>query len=237
MIYLLWPTVRPKVMIERHQQWLKMAKDPDSVKIRCVVNTPEQAQVLKDAGYRYVLVCGDEVQGVAPASYALSSRLKASSRDIVILASDDFWAPKDWDQWIKEKLKNYNGCLLVNDGYQFGGCVTIPIMTYGCLDRLKHIIYHPEYHHLWSDAELYDNLQKLKMLKNLRKKSPLFEHRHWANGKRKFDSTDKASHSSAHKAHQAYKARMKLKLDARLKVDKKWQDYSKAAYLFNVNKK
>lgn len=231
MIYLLWPTVRPEIMIERHKYWLSQAENPADISIKIGVNTPKQGEILKQAGYDYILVCGDAIRGVAPASYALSSRLQANSRDIVILASDDFFAPKDWDKWVKEQLDNYNGCLLVNDGYQFGGCVTIPIMTYECLKRLNHIIYHPVYQHLWSDAELYDNLKHLKMLKDLRKTSPLFEHRHWANGKRKFDPHDTKSHASAHSANQSYDKRMKLGLEARFKMDQKWVDYSNAAYL------
>lgn len=231
MIYILWPTVRPTVMIERHKHWLEQADDSKSIVTRIVVNTKEQGEVLKQNGYDYVLVVGDTIKGVSPASYALSSRLQASSRDIVILASDDFFPPKGWDKWVKEELDNYNGCLLVNDGYQFGGCVTIPIMTYECLKNLNHIIYHPVYQHLWSDAELYNNLKHLKMLKDLRKSSPLFEHRHWANGKRKFDPHDREAHASAHAANQAYDARNKLGFEARLKIDQKWRDYSNAAYL------
>jgi hypothetical protein len=219
------------MMMERHAQWMENAVAPTNIEIRIAVNTKEQAAVLKKNGYEYVLICGDGVRGVAPPAYALSSRLKANSRDIVVLASDDFFAPRNWDRWLRGNLGDYNGCLLVNDGYQYGGCVTIPIMTYECLKRLNHIIYHPEYLHLWSDAELFENLQQLKMLKNMRKTSPLFEHRHWANGKRKFDPNDRKAHDSAHTANQAYKRRMKQALAVRLKVGPKWTNYSKAAYL------
>ena len=34
MIYLLWPTVRPDMMIERCDQWLKAAKNPDNIEVR-----------------------------------------------------------------------------------------------------------------------------------------------------------------------------------------------------------
>ena len=236
MIYILWPTVRPKVMIKRYQQWLEAAKDPDKIKIRIGVNTSDDAKILKDAGYKYILVCGNKFRGVAPTSYALSSQLQVQSKDIVILASDDFCVPNDWDKWLIEQFKNFDGCLLVDDGIQYGGCVTIPIMTYACLKRLNHIIYHPSYSHLYADAELFDNLLKLKLFKDLRKngKSPLFEHKHYQNGKRPVDKNDKfivktCLHSN--KSSKCFNKRMKKNVKLRLIVGDRWKEYAKAAYL------
>jgi len=233
MIYVLWPTVRPETMIKRYQQWLNAAKNPDKIEIRIGVNTSNHAKILKNAGYKYILVCGNEFKGVAPSSYALSSRLQAQPKDVVILASDDFFVPNNWDEWLRKQFKSFSGCLLVNDGIQYGGCVTIPIMAYACLKKLNHIIYYPSYKHLYSDAELYDNLLKLKLLKDLRRneKSPLFEHKHWGHGKRRFDIEDKQINSGAHYSEQIYNRRMKQKVETRLKIHQMWVKYSNDAYI------
>ena len=224
MIYLLWPTVRPEMMKNVHQFWLDQADHPKNVRTHIAVNTQEQADVLKD-NFDVVWICGNKIKGVAPASYVLSSKLEANPTDIVILASDDFYPPKHWDTYIQNQFKKWEGTILVNDGYQTGGCVTIPIMTFKCLKALNKIIYHPEYRHLWSDNELYVNLRKLKLLKNLRKSSPLFEHKHPDNKKRKFDKIDHTVRVQSKGAGKLYKERTKRPIHKRLKVGPVWQKY------------
>ena len=133
------------------------------------------------------------------------------------LVSDDFFSPENWDVWLKKQFKNFNGGIMVRDGYQTNKCITIPIMTYGCLLALNRIIYHPSYTWQFSDEELYHNISGLKMLKNLRKKGmPLFEHRHWTPGKRKMDEHDQLSCDSGGRDHQNFLKRMKMPLKKRL---------------------
>jgi hypothetical protein len=108
------------------------------------VDTPAERKELD--GY-HVIVTNKERPGVAAATYALSSVVEADPDDIIILASDDFYPPDDWDTWVVKTLKGKVACLLIRDGYQQGGCVTLPIMTHSCLLKLNRIIYHPHYHH------------------------------------------------------------------------------------------
>ena len=226
MIHLLWPTVRPEVMKSTYQHWLDMAHNSAEVTVHIAVNTLEQAELLQE--FEDVYVCGDKIKGVAFPSYVLSTNLKAAPNDIIILASDDFFAPKNWDSYLKKAFKRFNGCLLVNDGYQYGNCVTIPIMTMDCLEKINRIIYHPVYRHLWSDNELYINLRNMKLLKDRRrgdKQSPLFEHRHYDAKKRPRDKHDRLAHSSSSeaKALKTYNTRMKKPIKTRLVVGKGWR--------------
>lgn len=216
MIYLLWPTVRPATFLKTVDYWKTNAKDWSKVRVSVAVNTEEQKQQLPNFN---VMVVGDKRTGVAYASYCLTKNLVATDKDIVILSSDDMFAPKNWDIWVVKQLSNFDGCLMVNDSYQSGGCITIPIMTFSCLKKLNKIVYHPSYGHQFSDAELFHNLHEMKMVKNLRNdKDWIFEHRHWANGKRKYDSVDNRANSSGGADGKNLKTRLRMPLKERLKA-------------------
>jgi len=216
MIYLLWPTARPKMFLQAHKCWIDTASDPKNIKTMVAVDSNEEKAILSDFS---VIVVDKDHPGVAYVAYELTRNIKAKNKDIIILASDDFYPPQNWDKWLNKQLSNFDGCLLIRDGYQTGGCVTLPIMTYSCLLKLNKIIYHPSYRHQYSDAELYSILADLKLVKNFRDKQyPLFEHRHWANGKRQMDSIDAKCANVGGYDHKNYKNRQRLSTQQKLKV-------------------
>ena len=216
MIYLLWPTARPAQFKTTHKYWYDKANTPNAIKTLVAVDTEAEKELLCDYD---VIVVKKDCPGVAYVSYALSSKVIAENSDIIILASDDFFPPDKWDIWVTEQLREFDGCLLVNDGYQQGGCVTIPIMSYNCLQKLNKIIYHPSYRHQYSDAELWLNLNEMGLLRNLRgQQYPTFEHKHWANGKRELDEVDQRSNSAGWYDSTNYNNRCRMLLSERLKV-------------------
>jgi hypothetical protein len=163
---------------------------------------------------------GNDKPGVAGPTYQLSRTVEAQPRDIVILGSDDMRPAPFWDVWVTKQFDGFDGCLLVNDGYQIGECVTIPIMTFGCLQRLNKIIYHPAYSHAYSDSELYDVLKEMNLLKNLRMEGVVFEHIHWvANNKRVKDEWDHRAVSHFYEDQALYNKRKMLSLEEKLKVE------------------
>ncbi len=215
MIHLLWPTARPQQFIKTHKHWLSTAQNPNNIQTTIAVDTPEEKQQLPEYN---VIITNKQKPGVAYATYELTKNLTANPKDIIILASDDFYPPEHWDTWITEQLNNYDGCLLIKDGYQTGGCITLPIMTYNCLYKLNKIIYHPSYNHQYSDAELWVNLNEMGLIKNLRgPEHPLFQHKHWANGLREYDHIDHKANSCGGTDDNNFKNRCKLPLSERLK--------------------
>jgi hypothetical protein len=127
----------------------------------------------------------------------LTKDIEANDKDIIILASDDFFPCENWDLYLQEKFKEFNGCLFVNDGYQDPNArhgwlsITIPIMTYDCLKQLNKAIYHPSYIHFFGDTELYNNVRDLCLLKDERDvDTVVFEHKHHVTGKRRCDDVD-----------------------------------------------
>jgi hypothetical protein len=189
MIHILWPTIRPQMMMDTYRHWEKNADDVSQIVLKVGVNTEEQkSQITIPSAIVYVV---GEKRGLTTAVNVLSNSVDGDDNDIVILASDDFYAPKSWDTWVRDALRDKTGCLHVNDGYVKQVSITIPIMSLKCLKCLNNIIYHPSYIHQYSDTELYQNLQDLELIIDKWTDSPVFEHKNWANKKRKPDQHDK----------------------------------------------
>ena len=188
MIHLLWPTIRPIQMEVAYKHWHSMADKPDQIVLTIAVNTEEhKSQISESLGK---IVVDDTKPGVVHAVNILSHNLNGPNDDIVILASDDMFAPEHWDTWLQDTLRGKTVGLRVNDGYNKQDAITIPIMTMGCLRKLNMIIYHKSYIHQYSDTELYFNLNDLNLLLDVWDSSPIFEHRHWVCNKRQIDEHD-----------------------------------------------
>jgi len=219
MITLLWPTARPAMFKTTVKEWKLTASNWKDVKLIIGVDTVAQAMELSE--FPNVKISNSERRGVTWTAYTLTYNLKVADDDIVILASDDFYPPDKWDDIVKEQLKGETAVLLVHDGYQPRNAKvgTIPIMTGSALKKLNNIIYPPDYYHLWSDAEFYFNANDLNLIKDIRKthESILFEHRHYAAGKRKRDNIDTALSEFEKIDTALYKKRQGLPVSERIK--------------------
>lgn len=226
MIHILWCTIRPQQFMNFHKIWMDRAENKTDIKTHVAVNWEEHKQELKDYHVDEIMVVKTDRIGVCYPSYQLSSNLKCESdSDIVVFASDDFLPPENWDTYLKNKFSNTNGCLFVPDGYQLEDssnmidpCITIPLMTYGCLKKLNHIIYHPIYNHMFSDNELHLNCKDLGMIINCYHDGIQFLHVHHSAGLRATDQADVHYHSKWKVDQDMWNRRKKMKLEERLKI-------------------
>lgn len=213
MIHLLWPTIRPAMMRATYHHWLANADDKN-FKLMVAVNTDEQAAAIGIEGAE-VLVSGN-VKGVTHACKMLSDAVQAEPDDIIILASDDFYAPLHWDTWVKKVLHGKCAAVHVHDGYIKQDSMTIPIMTMSCLEKLGRIIYHTDYIHQYSDTELMHNLRELDLLVDRWDNSPVFEHKNWALKKREIDEHDAHYIKVGERDAAVWQRRSKLPIEERL---------------------
>lgn len=215
MIYILWPTVRPQMMMATFKHWLANADDASCIDLSVAVNTQSQKDEIGIQGAN-IHVVGTK-KGLTTAVNWLSTLVDGDPADILVLASDDVYAPPHWDSWITEALTGKVGCIHVNDGYHKQENITIPIMNVACLRRLNNIIYHPSYIHQFSDTELYHNLVDLGLLIDAWNRSPVFEHKNWACKKRKIDEHDRYNIEVVNIDAQNWHARRQLPVEQRLK--------------------
>ena len=208
MIHLLWCTIRPEVFKQMHPYWIGRSTNTKNIKTHIAVNVEHHSDYIKEyfksnnLDYRIMTVKTDKI-GVCYPSYQLSSTTEGQTGDIVVFASDDFLPPQNWDQYLISKLEGKEGGLMVRDGYQLPDssnmqypAITIPIMTWGCFEKLNKTIYNPVYTHMYSDCELYINLKDTGLLIDDRINDPtIFEHLHHAAGKRRADQLDVQYHA------------------------------------------
>jgi len=233
MIHILWCTLRPAQFQHSHTEWIKRSDNPENIQTYVAVNWKEHADQLRDyLKNNYIITVNTNKIGVCYPSYQLSSNLGikmgvAKDDDIVVFASDDFMAPQGWDTYLINKLNEKGDVgLMVRDGYQLPdssnmlhAAVTIPIMTYGCLRKMNGIIYHPAYNHMFSDCELYNNLKDLGMLYDDRlNDDTIFEHLHYASGKRNADDADQAYNSKWAEDEITWDKRKLLPVEKRIEI-------------------
>lgn len=229
MIHILWATIRPQLFNQMYKIWLNNVADITKIKTHVAVNSENDAIIIRPVLGKNdeIVIINSERRGVCYPSYMLSSKLEANKEDIVIFASDDFLPPNNWDIYLENKLKGKEGALFVRDGYQLPDssnmlhpCITIPIMTFGCLEKLNKIIYHPAYYHMFSDCELYLNLKDLNLLIDDRKTDlTVFEHHHWAANKRNADVNDQNYNNKWSEDDNTWKSRKNMTVKERLKIN------------------
>jgi hypothetical protein len=220
-IHILWPTARLGVMKESVVNWLRSATGSATINLTIAVNTEAEAEEIR--GWKNfhacnVIVTGAHRLGPVWPVHQLCKQLVAEEDDIVILATDDFLPPLGWDTFIRNRL-DYCGALIINDGVRKRGdrLMTLPIMTYSCLLKINRLIVHPDYGWHFADAELYENLDALGLLRDARGfNDPVFEHLHWTKGKRKKDDVDQIARRTHSKDKLTFARRMKMTIEERL---------------------
>lgn len=231
-IHLLWCTIRPLIFIEMHKIWILRSNKSKSIYTHIAVNTNDDAKIIEEylkninnSNYRIIIVDTTNI-GVCYPSYKLSSTTEGKDNDIIVFASDDFIPPMDWVNYLFNKLDGLDTGLIVRDGYQLPDssnmlhpAITIPIMTWGCFEKLNKIIYHPSFVHMFSDCELYNNLKDSNMLYDDRlNDETTFEHLHYAAGKRSPDIADQTYVSKWKEDEVTWNNRKLMSLEERLKV-------------------
>jgi hypothetical protein len=232
-IHLLWCTLRPELFKKMHNEWIQRSTNSENIISYVAVNWKEHSDYLSEYLKKdFLVTLNTDKIGVCYPSYYLTSNIginigKCEESDIIVFASDDFLPPFDWDSYLFNKMSKKGDIgLFVRDGYQkpdssnmLHPAITIPIMTYGCLLKLNRVIYHPEYTHMFSDCELYDNLKDLGLLYDDRiNDETVFEHHHYAAGKRSADQADKAYNMKWKDDELTWNKRKLMPIEERLKV-------------------
>jgi hypothetical protein len=141
---------------------------------------------------------------------ATNEGAKLTAGELMILVSDDMYAPAFWDERILHKYEMISGpgVLQVNDGITTLK-LTIPIMNRQAYAKLKYM-YHPDYISMYADDDLRRTAMKHQMYYN--GTDILIEHRHYSNGKSAYDRTyaTENSHKALKHGERLYYERAKL---------------------------
>lgn len=212
MIHLLWPTCRPLMMLANYFQWIDKAVHPEEVSLKIVVDNKKDAEFLSEYD---VLICKDNTKGVVKPLNKLLENFEADDDDILVVVSDDFYAPQNWDMYLHETMREFDGVLKVNDGHM-DDIISIPIMRYKAFVKMNRTIYHPAYNHMFCDKELHDTANELGICRSVDRGDPVFQHRHPHFNSRESDSHDKANNEDYKTGKEIYTKRRYMTLQERM---------------------
>jgi len=114
---------------------------------------------------------------------------EAIKGDIIIVVSDDFDCPKNWDSLLLNVTDNRKEfAIKINDGItqHDNPIMTLPILSKQLFDRLGYI-YYPGYIGMFADNDLFEVCDKLGAI--IHAPQLLFPHNHWINKKTRRDAT------------------------------------------------
>ena len=212
-VFLLWATARPQEASSAYQEWFGAAKARKD--ICAYFNTTASPELFELPGVVRVTVDPAKT-GICKALHALCTSINPDADDIVVVASDDVKPPQHWDCLVREALTKQRGMLAVSDGWHdHREIIAIPICDGETFGKLNKIIYHPSYHHWWSDNELYLNCLRLGLLVE-GKDTIRFEKSHYFAGKRSPDQVDKKIQGWEAEDRKNFHARSKLTTKERL---------------------
>jgi len=224
-IIILWASVRPAMVYSTWQDWLFKCDNKERIDIKIAVATDEQKQKIESYNFNNCEVSiVIEKSGYPYAITKLTQELETDDDNILLLLSDDFFAPNHWDTYLYSQFDNYDGAVFLNDGYQSTAkigtfCITLACLTFRCLKKLNKIVFHPAYNHFFCDTEAWQNFKALGILKDNRDiDNTVFEHRHYVRGGRLHDEHDAKNMNNWDIDHATYQNRMKLTVNERLGI-------------------
>lgn len=182
--------------VDKNIQWV-LSVDEDDPKLLQYKNllVPELGFKLHLSGTEYFKNIEIIVNPNKNLIQAVNAGIKYIKGDLVVVVSDDFDCPDEWDRQLLDAAiwhhyprehRNEPYAIYINDGISFGRkCMTLPILSKSLIDKSGYI-YYPGYDGMFADNDLYEVCEKLGVIIT---KDILFQHKHWVNGMAERDAT------------------------------------------------
>lgn len=174
---------RPQQAEATIKKWLGSASNKSQIEyILSVDKTDHDLQLYRTIGKRngtYVLTSKNK-----SAIEAINNAAKVSTANIIVVVSDDFNCPDNWDEKLLKEVEGKEDFFLkTKDGIQ-DFIITLPILDRKCYERFGYI-YQPDFRHLWVDTEMaaVGHMTGRTIYSDL-----FFEHCHYSVNKSKKDS-------------------------------------------------
>jgi hypothetical protein len=222
-IYILWASIRPVFVLETSKKWVDNCVNKDNLYFQIIMANEEQKKEVEKFNIPNCEVSfTDEKPGYPYAITKLTRDLNINDEDIIILLSDDFICPSNWDEYIYHKFETWEDALFLNDGVwsvhnKTVGLITLACMTFSCLKKLNKVVFSPDYFHSYCDNEAFDNLYQLGLLKDDRDiDNVVFKHEHYCLGGRQKDEIDFRIDGYFKQDQETYLARKQMNVSERL---------------------
>jgi hypothetical protein len=158
---------RPELAKKVYDEWMGKAANPDDIEYLVSIDTTYKVRHLYSEAFL------GEVAPFAPhlklwqkdnillsidhnnsAIEAINNAAKIATGDLLIVVSDDFSCPQNWDMDLLKRLDGKEDFVVkTSDGGGQPWIMTLPIMDRKYYNRFGYI-YHPSYVHLFADTEM-----------------------------------------------------------------------------------
>lgn len=201
---------RHKKGLDTFTRWMNKASGHHKIEhILSIDTTDPQHNAYKNQEYPYgitKILAGNNTCAVEATNRAAA----ISNGDILIMLSDDFDCPQDWDVSIVEAFQGHEGSVLkVYDGLQ-KWIVTLAIMDRAYY-QMNGYFYYPEYKHMFCDTDMTHkaDLEGRLIMRN----DLLFKHNHYSHVGTKKDATNQRSDATWNHGEKIYLRRIKDLMD------------------------
>lgn len=136
---------------------------------------------------------------------AINNGAKVCTGDIIIVVSDDFICPNNWDEFLLNYLKDKEDFIVKTDDGTQDWIITLPLMDRKYYERFGYI-YNPAYQHMFCDTEMTHvaDLLNKKIVAPIR-----FIHNHYTTGRVAKDSINIKNDNTWNQGEKLYLERMK----------------------------
>lgn len=195
---------RPHKALETIKLWLSKASGTHKIEhiLSLDYDDPEfeNYKVMQHTDWTLIL-CSNNDSAVT----ATNKAAKISKGDILIMLSDDFECPQNWDSLIVQAYENRSGVLKTFDGLQ-KWLVTLAIMDRKYYEEQGYF-YFDQYKHMFCDTEMSHKAElegKLIVRNDL-----LFPHKHYSTNGNIQDETTKRANATWNSGEKIYLKRVK----------------------------
>lgn len=222
--YILWASIRPNFISSNSKRWIDRCQNKENLYFKIAMATEEQKKEVESFNIPNCdVIAVTEKPGYNYAITSLTLNLEVNDEDVLILLSDDFSCPENWDEFLNKKFENYEDAVFLDDGYQDKNakvgclCITLACMTFKCLKKINKVVFSPYYFHFFSDTEAFQNLNQLGLLKDNRDTdNMLFKHEHHIFGMRQQDEADRKASEKFNFDKEIFNQRLKMTAKERL---------------------
>lgn len=174
-------------------KWMNNSKNPEKIQYIFSLDSDDKEltryqKLLPEKKDRYITTVNHN-KNLVEAIQKVTDIPKGIEGKILIVVSDDFECPLNWDEsLLKVSEGKEEFAIRVADGYvpNDAAIMTLPIVSKSLFLKLGYI-YYPGYTGMFADNDLYEASDKLGAV--IKATELLFQHNHWTTGKAKRDET------------------------------------------------
>lgn len=195
------------------ERWIASAKDISSIDYYISIDDDDPEVEKYKAFPLWTPIVGKNKSAIEAINSAAQKVLSDMDEDtLIVVVSDDFDCPNNWDSWLRMHLSGKKDYIVKTlDGIQ-QWIITLPIMDKVYYNRFGYI-YHPGYMHMFADTEMTCVADMTARRIDLLNMGYEFTHRHYTAGGMAKDAINEKNDATWNQGEKLFYQRMDANFD------------------------